>query len=90
MFSEIQFDDFIMFARSSQLLAGILYKNVRYDYEKVLAATDIKIFSIFSKDINRMKNAIYNYIITCYSDDGSLKEKLDELVQKIMARWSNG
>ena len=81
-YKNINFDDFIMYARSSQLLATILYKNIVYDYEKLFLSINPGVYMCFVNNTKRLKGAVYSYIKTNFNDDGSLDDKLDDIIKQ--------
>lgn len=88
-YSDISFDDFIMFARSAQELAEYLYKNLSYDYEKIIldVPTTQKIkFRKHNNDEERCKKAIKKYVDTFYVIDESFDAELPRLVEITMAQ----
>ena len=83
----VSFDDFVMFARSSLELAIYLFKNISYDYEKIILDLPDKqkgAWKYYSQE--RCKQAIFLYIKTNYAVDDSLDEQLPHLVDLIVAQ----
>lgn len=86
-FEQISYDDFIMFARSTLELAEYLFKNVSYDYTKIISCAPSSVQSKWKKfSQKRREQAICAYIKSNYKINTSLEEQLPYLANKIMAQ----
>lgn len=84
-FEEINFDDFVLFARSTNELAISLYSNFQYDYDKLV----IDILSQCKSKINkyqnnpkRIKDFLRSHIVTYYKDSDVLVETIEKHFNK--------
>lgn len=81
LFEEINFDDFVMFARSANELATSLYSSFQYDYDKLVVDILSECKSTISKYQNkpqRVKDFLRSYIITYYKDSNALAEAINK------------
>lgn len=88
-YENISFDDFVMYSRSCNELATILYDKLEFDYKKIIQAflhTNISRFTKYKNNSLRGKNALYLDIKLQFKDSPKLREEIDELFHNIMAR----
>lgn len=88
-YEKISFDDFVMYSRSCNELAKILYDKLEFDYKKIILAfpsTDIDRFTKYKNNSLRGKKALYLELKLRYKDSPRLRKEIDELFQIIMTR----
>ena len=86
-YTEISFDDFVMFARSSLEIASYLFRHISYDYEKIFAEIPekkVKKWKNYSDD--RLKKTIPSYIETMCGGKNLTDEQLFSIIEYIRAR----
>ena len=91
-YENISFDDFVMFARTCNDLANVLYSNLRYDYTKIVLGMEneqIQKLKKYTNSRERGKQALLKYIATNYKCDSIINQDVDLLYESVLARSSN-
>ena len=87
VYENVSFDDFVMFARSCVELATYLFKNISYDYEKIILdvpGSQVSIWKRYTRQ--RCEKAILAYINTLFTVDDTLDDQITHLVDIVMAQ----
>lgn len=85
-YEKISFDDFVMFSCSCVEVATYLFNEIAYDYSKIvkaIPACQLHTFRRYRDD--RLEQAIFSYINTCYKVDDRLKSQMETLKEIIRA-----
>lgn len=88
-YEKISFDDFVLYSRSCNELATILYDKLEFDYKKIILAfprTDINRFTKYKNNSLRGKKALYLDLKLRYKDSPKLREEINQLFQITMTR----